>query len=133
MLKYLLIGLICLSFSACSTQAERSRDAFYTDMEKAQVAMENVQSLVNSNKFAKVRYSERVGRMVPTAQRALKKYQDTPQAQDPAYLQLKKAFEHYVMADHLWKQDKGLVMVNQRLADAESALKRADRILEESK
>ncbi len=126
---------VCVPFLlwSCSSQADRTQNAFYADMVKAQTALADVQSLVKSSKFAKVRYTERVNRMIPVAQQELKKYQNSPQAAEPAYRHLKKSFEHYVMADHLWKQDKGLVMVNQRLADAEKALQRGGDALKELK
>lgn len=121
-------GALC----ACSGSETRAQDDFYADMQKAEAAMQDVQSLVNSTKFAKVRYTERVNKMVPVAQQALKKYQGTSQENAAAYKNLKKAFEHYVMADHLWKEDKGLVIVNKRLADAERELKQAAQNLQES-
>lgn len=117
---------------ACSGPETRAQDDFYADMHKAETAMQDVQSLVNSTKFAKVRYTERVNKMVPVAQQALKKYQGTSQENAAVYKNLKKAFEHYVMADHLWKEDKGLVIVNKRLADAERELKQAAQNLQES-
>lgn len=127
----LLVFVCSLWLWACAGPETRAQNAFQTDMQKAHVALVDVQGLVNSNKFAKVRYTERVNRMVPIAQQALKKYQGTEKESDPTYQSLKKAFEHYVMADHLWKQDKGLVIVNKRLADADQELARAAQLMKE--
>lgn len=118
---------------ACAQPEQRAQNTFYRDMQKVQTEMLAVQSLVNSNQFAKVRYTERVNQMVPTTQELLRKYQGTTQENEPSYQSLKKAFEHYVMADHLWKQDKGLVIVNKRLAEAEQELQRADQSLKDTK
>ena len=127
----LLVFLCSLWLWACAGPETRAQNEFQTDMQKAHTAMVDVQSLVNSNKFAKVRYTERINRMVPITQQSLKKYQGTEKESDPTYQSLKKAFEHYVMADHLWKQDKGLVIVNKRLADAEQELERAAQSMKE--
>ena len=118
---------------ACAQPEQRAQNTFYRDMQKVQTEMLAVQSLVNSNQFAKVRYTERVNQMVPTTQELLRKYQGTTQENEPSYQSLKKAFEQYVMADHLWKQDKGLVIVNKRLAEAEQELQRADQSLKDTK
>ncbi len=126
----MVLGLILTS---CAQPEQRAQNAFYRDMQKVQTEMLDVQSLVSSSQFAKVRYTERVNRMVPTTQELLRKYQGTPQETEPSYQSLKKAFEHYVMADHLWKQDKGLVIVNKRLAEAEQELKSADQSLKDKK
>lgn len=126
----MVLGLILVS---CAQPEQRAQNVFYRDMQKVQTEMLDVQSLVSSSQFAKVRYTERVNKMVPTTQELLRKYQGTPQETEPSYQSLKKAFEHYVMADHLWKQDKGLVIVNKRLAEAEQELKSADQSLKDKK
>lgn len=118
---------------SCARPEQSAQNAFYRDMQKAHAEMLSVQSLVNSSQFAKVRYTERINQMVPTTQELLRKHQGTPQETEASYQSLKKAFEHYVMADHLWKQDKGLVIVNKRLAEAERELQQAEQSLKDKK
>jgi hypothetical protein len=125
--------VVGLTLVSCAQPEQRAQNDFYRDMQKVKTEMLDVQSLVNSNQFAKVRYTERVNQMVPATQELLRKYQGKPQESEPSYQSLKKAFEHYVMADHLWKQDKGLVIVNQRLAEAEQELQSADQSLKDTK
>lgn len=123
------VGLI---FVSCAQPEQRTQNAFYRDMQKVQAEMLDVQSLVGSSRFAKVHYTERVNQMVPVTQELLRKYQGTPQETEASYQSLKKAFEHYVMADHLWKQDKGQVIVNKRLAEAELELQHAEQSLKDT-
>ena len=126
-----LIIFLSVMLVSCAQPQQRAQNVFYRDMQKVHTEMLAVQSLVNSNQFAKVRYTERINQMVPATQELLRKHQGTPQETEASYQSLKKAFEHYVMADHLWKQDKGLVIVNKRLAEAEQELRWAEQSLKD--
>lgn len=131
--QLLTLMVLVITLVSCAQPEQRAQNTFHRDMQKVQSEMLAVQSLVNSNQFAKVRYTDRVNQMVPATQELLRKYQGTAQENEPSYQSLKKAFEHYVMADHLWKQDKGLVIVNKRLAEAEQELHSADQSLKDIK
>lgn len=131
-IRYLLLSLLILLF-ACSNKPglSESEKNYYRNMSQVHSEMLAIQSLSQSNKFAKVRYQEAVSLMKPKAQTLLRRFKGTEFEDRASYKVMMDAFQSYVIAEYMWDQDKGLALVNKRLAEGNFALDKAQKLLQQ--
>jgi hypothetical protein len=69
----------------------------------------------------------------PEAKKTLDIYEGTPMAQRDSFQALKRAHDNFSLAGELWDQDKGLSLVNQRLADGSRWLNQIPSLITQEK
>ncbi|MBF2052368.1 MAG: hypothetical protein IGS03_02755 [Candidatus Sericytochromatia bacterium] len=113
---------------ACSggvglSQADKD---YYQDLKTVHKELKSLQNFVDSSRFIKVRYEEALNKMITPTQEVLRKYKGSDFEQRSSYQNTFRAFESYVVAKGLWDQNKGMTLVNQRLAEAKNQLQQAE-------
>lgn len=125
---YLMLSSLLVLLMACSggeglSQADKD---YYRDLKTVHKELKTLQNFVDSNRFIKVRYEEALNKMITPSQEVLRKYKGSDFAKRDSYQNTFRAFENYVVAKGLWDQNKGLSLVNQRLAEAKTLLQQAE-------
>jgi len=136
MKTYLLFSLAFVLLMACSSGApgpSPQEKEYYQQMAIAHKELNRLQSFVSSSRFIKVRYEEALINMVGPTQEILKKYKGTEFESRESYQAALRAFESYVVAKGMWDQNKGMALVNQRLAEGKSWLTESQNRLREEK
>lgn len=131
----LLLSLVFVLLAACSSKPGLSsaEKNYYQTMSEVVQELKPIQTMSKSNKFAKVRFVQAIDDMTPKAQTLLKRFKGTEFANRDSYKALLTAFEDYVIAKHMWQQEKGLALVNQRLAEGSQSLQKAQNLLQQEK
>lgn len=127
-----LILTTLLLLTACSGATRSAAEQkYYGDLNTAYRQLKTVDSLVNSNSFAQARYSSAVTQMLPPTQEVLRQYRDSEYAGRESYKAVFHAYENFVLAQSLWEQNKGLSLVNKRLAEGSEWLGQAQRLMQQ--
>ncbi len=98
---------------------------YYQDLESAHSELEKIRSFVGSDKISKARYKIRLEEIRPTTQRVLANYQSSEFAEKDSYRAVLRAYESYLVARKMWEEDKGMALVNERMAEGSIWLKKA--------
>ena len=125
---YFILSSLLVLFMACSggkglSQAEKD---YYQDLKTVHKELKSLQNFVDSSRFIKVRYEEALNKMITPTQEVLRKYKGSDFERRSSYQNTFRSFESYVVAKGLWDQNKGMTLVNQRLAEAKSQLQQAE-------
>lgn len=125
---YFILSSLLVLLMACSggkglSQAEKD---YYQDLKTVHKELKSLQNFVDSSRFIKVRYEEALNKMITPTQEVLRKYKGSDFEQRSSYQKTFRSFESYVVAKGLWDQNKGMTLVNQRLAEAKSQLQQAE-------
>lgn len=131
-IRYLLLSLLLLLF-ACSNKSSPSASEknYFRNLSEAHTELAVLQSLSKSNKFAKVRYQEAVSQMKPKTQLVLARFKGTEYEKFESYKATMDAFQSYIIAEYMWDQDKGLALVNKRLAEGNTLLEKAKQLVKQ--
>lgn len=102
---------------------------FYEDMRQVHEQLKSVENYVNASKISKVRYVSKLNEIRPLTQKTLARYQATVFAERESYRALLRAYESYLVANKLWEEQKGLALVNTRMAEGANWLHKAENFI----
>jgi len=122
-----------LLLAACSNKPglSASEKNYFRNMSEAHTELAMLDSLSQSNKFAKARYQEAVSQMKPKTKILLLRFKGTEYEKYDSYKATVDAFQSYLTAEDMWEQNKGLVLVNKRLAEGNGSLKKAQELIKQ--
>ena len=127
-LKILSFSLILfLLLSACSGASNSSSEAgYYRQLKNAKSHLTTLRNMSNGSKISKQRFNIAVQEHLGPTQAILKQYKGTDFAVRDSYKSIFRSFESYYIANQMWKDDKGMALVNKRLAEGSNWLSKAE-------
>lgn len=134
--KILSFSLLFVLFvlTACGGgQDNSSESSYYDNMKKAHAHMKTISNLSQSSKISKQRFDIAIGEHLGPTQAILKQYKDSDFAVRDSYKSMHRGFESYYIANQMWKQDKGMALVNKRLSEGSNWLKKASQAMEQER
>ncbi|PIQ28341.1 hypothetical protein COW36_04095 [bacterium (Candidatus Blackallbacteria) CG17_big_fil_post_rev_8_21_14_2_50_48_46] len=129
----ILLALLMIGCAQKGKGLSPEEQKYYQELNQAQEQLELVHSFVDSSKISKARYVMKLDEVRPVTQRVLAKYQSSPLAERESYRALLRAYESYLVARKMWEEDKGMALVNERMAEGALWLKKADTFLKQEK
>jgi hypothetical protein len=123
--------LLACANSGPTISAEEKK--YFQELKQAHSELDKVRTFVDSDKISKARYKIKLEEVRPLTQRILVKYQSSPLAEKESYRALLRAYESYLVARKMWEDDKGMALVNDRMAEGSTWLNKASNFIEQEK
>lgn len=129
------LSLSAVLLAGCSSKPVDSADdsVYFKSIEQAAAKLAPIDAITRNSKVTRQRFRMTLNEHAPEAKKALDIYEGTPMAQRDSFQALKRAHDNFNLAGELWDQDKGLSLVNQRLADGSRWLSQVPSLISQEK